>query len=178
MTSWYYVVAKTREKSGPHEEAVVRARFIAGDISPATLVWHGGLPDWIPAEQAFADLQTPSGAEGKVPLPESLRPWMAFVGIMTILLSIGSLFFLIGIPMLLVGIATLRARAALGRTPFVSPDMIPFFSRLRRLFACWGWLYILLIFLTVLALLLQSAATIWLFSNNPDFLPSFLSSGS
>ncbi|HOO20677.1 MAG TPA: DUF4339 domain-containing protein [Kiritimatiellia bacterium] len=171
MASWYYVIAKTREKSGPHDEAFVRARFIAGDIAPATLVWHDGLANWIPAGDAFAALQAPSGSEGKVPLPDSLRPWMAFVGVMTILLSIPPALMLYGIPMLLAGCATLGARAALGRAPFVSPDLIPFFSRLKTLFACWGWMYIIGLFLTVLGLLVYAAVAIWTLSGGQGFFP-------
>lgn len=172
MASWYYVISKNREKSGPHDEAVVRAKFIAGDIAPTTLVWHDGLIQWIPARDAFAALQAPTGVEGKVPLPDSLRAWMAFVGIMTILLSIGPALMLYGIPMLLAGVATLGARGALGRAPFVSPDMIPFFSKLKTMFACWGWLYIIGLFLSVLALLAYTAAAIWLLSNGQSAFPS------
>ena len=62
MANWYYVVPKTREKSGPHEESFVRSKFIAGEIAPETLVWHDGLAGWIPAGQAFAALQAPAGA--------------------------------------------------------------------------------------------------------------------
>ncbi|MDD2240777.1 MAG: DUF4339 domain-containing protein [Kiritimatiellae bacterium] len=171
MASWYYVIAKTREKSGPHDEAVVRAKFIAGDIAPTTLVWHDGLIHWIPAQEAFAALQAPTGVEGKVPLPESLRGWMAFVGGMTIALSIVPALMLYGIPMLLAGIATLRARSALGRAPFVSPDMMPFFSKLKTVFACWGWLYIIGLFLFVLALLAYTAAALWLLSSGQGAFP-------
>jgi hypothetical protein len=74
MASWYYVISKTREKSGPHDEAFVRAKFIAGEIAPSSLVWHDGLAHWIPAGEAFAALQSPSGAEGKVPLPTASAP--------------------------------------------------------------------------------------------------------
>ncbi len=142
MASWYYVISKTREKSGPHDEAFVRAKFIAGEIAPASLVWHDGLANWIPASEAFAALTIP-GRRGRQGAPARRaarlddlcghhdRP-------------VGSIFpalLLYGFPMLLAGLAVLGARSALDRTPFVSPDMVPFFLKLRTFFCCWGWMY-------------------------------------
>jgi hypothetical protein len=172
MASWYYVIAKTREKSGPHDEAFVRAKFIAGEIAPTTLVWHDGLPSWVPAGQVFAALQSPSGTEGKVPLPDGLRAWMTFVGIMTIMGAVIPALFLYGIPMLLAGIATLGARAALDRSPFISPDMLPFFAKLKTVFACWGWMYVIGLFLSVLVLLAYSAMALWVLSSGSGTLPN------
>ena len=157
MASWYYVIPKLREKSGPHDESFVRAKFIAGEIAPSTLVWHDGLASWIQAQEAFASLQSPSGKESKVPLPDGLRPWMTFVGLMTILVFFLPAMFLYGFPMLLAGFATLGARAALDRAPFISPDMFPFFAKLKTLFCCWGWMYIVGLFMTVLAILALAA---------------------
>lgn len=165
MANWYYVNPRTREKDGPHEEAFVRGKFIAGEIGPATLVWHDGLANWIPAREAFAALQSPSGSEGKVPLPDGLRGWMAFVGIVTILLAILPSVILIGIPMFLAGIAILHARAALNRAPFVSPDMIPFLLKLRTFFCCWGWAYILPVFALILFLLAYAGVTLWAYAS-------------
>ena len=171
MASWYYVISKSREKSGPHDEAFVRAKFIAGEISPSSLVWHDGLAHWIPARDAFAALQTPSGAEAKVPLPDGLRGWMSFVGVMTILSAIFPSLVLYGLPMLLAGIAVLGARAALDRSPFIPPDLVPFFLKLRTFFSCWGWMYIILIFLTILLLLVYAAAALWILSSGQPPLP-------
>ena len=161
MASWYYVISKTREKSGPHDEAFVRAKFIAGEIAPASLVWHDGLANWIPAREAFAALKSPAGTEGKVPLPDGLRGWMTFVGVMTILSSIFPSLVLYGLPMLLAGIAVIGARAALDRAPFVSPDLVPFFAKLKTFFCCWGWMFILVIFLTILFLLVYAGLALW-----------------
>ena len=165
MASWYFVVPKTREKSGPHDEAFVRAKFIAGEIAPTALVWHDGLANWIPAGDAFAALQAPSGTEGKVPLPDGLRGWMTFIGVMTILSSLLPSVVLFGLPMLLAGLAVLSARTALDRTPFISPDMVPFFTKLRAFFCCWGWMYILGIFLAILVLLIYLGIALWTLSS-------------
>jgi hypothetical protein len=154
MANWYFVNPKTREKVGPNEEAHVRAKFIAGELPPHTLVWHDGLANWIPASQAFAALKAPAGSEGKVPLPDGLRGWMTFIAIMMILSALLPSVMLFGIPMLVAGIALLGARAALDRAPFIAPDMLPFFSKLRTFFCCWGWMYIIGAFLAVLLLLL------------------------
>ena len=164
MANWYYVVSKTREKSGPHEEAFVRAKFIAGEIVPEALVWHDGLANWIPAGQAFAALKAPAGTEGKVPLPDGLRGWMTFLGVMTILGALLPAVALVGLPMLLAGLALLGARASLDRAPYISPDMVPFFTRLRTFFCCWGWMYILGLFLVVLVLLAYSGIALWALS--------------
>lgn len=173
MASWYYVISKTREKSGPHDEAFVRAKFIAGEIAPAALVWHDGLVNWIPASEAFAALKSPPGSEGKVPLPDGLRGWMTFVGIMTLLSSLFPALLLYGLPMLLAGLATLGARAALDRTPFVSPDLVPFFAKLRTLFCCWGWMYILGLFLVILFLLAYAGLALWTASSGQAPLHPF-----
>lgn len=113
MANWYFVNAKTRDKSGPHEESFVRAKFIAGEIRPETPVWHDGLAHWIPASQAFSALQAPGGIEGRVPRPDGLLGWMTFVGVMTILVAIPPSLMLYGLPLLFAGIAALSARAAL-----------------------------------------------------------------
>ena len=164
MANWYYVVPKTREKSGPHEESFVRSKFIAGEIAPETLVWHDGLANWIPAGQAFAALQAPAGAEGKVPLPDGLRGWMTFIGVATILGALLPSVALIGLPLLLAGLALLGARAALDRAPFIPPDLVPFFTKLRAFFCCWGWGYILGLFLVVFVLLAYSGIALWALS--------------
>ena len=165
MANWYFVNPKTREKSGPHEEAFVRSKFIAGEIGPDILVWHDGLANWIPAGQAFAALQAPSGAEGKVPLPDGLRGWMTFIGIMMIIGAILPSVMLYGIPMLLAGIALLSARAALDRSPFTTPDLVPFFTKLRTFFCCWGWMYIIGLFLVIIVLLVYSGISLWALSS-------------
>ena len=165
MANWYFVNSKTRDKSGPHEEAFVRAKFIAGEIAPETLVWHDGLANWIPAGQAFAALQAPSGAEGQVPLPDGLRGWMTFIAIVTILGALLPAVMLYGIPMLLAGLALLGAKTALDRTPFVSPDLIPFFTKLRSFFCCWGWMYIIGLFVFVIFLLIYSGIALWALSS-------------
>jgi hypothetical protein len=165
MPSWYYVIPKTREKSGPHDEATVRGKFIAGDIGPATMVWHDGLATWIAAREAFSALQTPGGGEGQVPLPDGLRGWMTFVGIMTILTAILPALMLYGLPMLLAGLAALAARGALDRAPFIAPDMVPFFSKLKTFFCCWGWMYILGLFVGVLFLLAYTGIALWAVSS-------------
>ncbi len=154
MTNWYFVNPKTREKVGPQEEAYVRAKFIGGELPPASLVWHDGLANWIPASQAFAALQAPTGREGKVPLPDGLRGWMTFIAIMLILSALLPSIMLFGLPMLVAGIALLGARAALDRAPFIAPEMVPFFTKLRTFFCAWGWMYIISALIGVLLLLL------------------------
>jgi len=75
---------------------------------------------------------------------------MTFVGVMTILVAIPPSLMLYGLPLLFAGIAALSARAALRRTPFVSPDMIPFLSKLKTFFSCLGWMYIIGMFILLI----------------------------
>ncbi|NLG33816.1 MAG: DUF4339 domain-containing protein [Lentisphaerae bacterium] len=161
MASWYYVIPKTRDKSGPHNESFVRARFVAGDITPSTLVWHDGLPNWIPAGEAFSPRQPDEAAGLLVPLPEGLRAWMGFVGVMTILVFFFPAMLLYGFPMLLTGFAILGARASLARMTLIPPDLFPFFAKLRTVFCCWGWMYIIGLFLLILSLLAYAGLALW-----------------
>jgi hypothetical protein len=170
MATWYYVNSKTREKVGPRDEAFVRAKFIGGEIAATSLVWHDGLANWIPAGEAFSALQSLSDAKDKVPLPDGLRGWMTFVGIMTVVSSILPSLLLYGLPMLLAGLATLGARAALDRAPFISPDMVPFFAKLKTFFCCWGWMYILGLFLGILFLLAYTGLALWTVSSGQGHL--------
>ena len=75
--------------------------------------------------------------------------------------------------MLLAGIAAISARGALDRTPFVSPDMVPFLAKLRTFFCCWGWMYILILFLTILLLLAYAALALWSASSGQGQLHPF-----
>lgn len=165
MANWYFVAPKTREKSGPHDEAFVRAQFIAGELAPGALVWHDGLANWIPAREAFSALQAPASDEDKVPLPDGLRGWMTFVGVMTFLSALLPSLTLFGLPLLLAGLAALGARAALDRAPFIPSDLVPFFLKLRTFFCCWGWAYIIGIFLAILLLLVYAAFMLWALSS-------------
>ena len=160
MAAWYYVIHKSREKSGPHSEAHIRGLFIAGDISPNTFVWHEGLPNWIKAGDAFTPKPASTEIIPHVALPVGLRGWMGFVGFATLLLFLMPSLLLVTIPMLVVGVAILGARGALGRMATVPADLYPFFAKLKTVFAAWGWMYILLLVVFILAFLISTAATL------------------
>ena len=119
--------------------------------------------------------KSPAGTAGQVPLPDGLRGWMTFVGVMTLLSALFPSLMLYGLPMLMAGIAAISARTALDRTPFVSPDMIPFFTKLRTFFCCWGWMYIIVLFLTVLFLLAYAGLALWAASSGQGHLHPFSS---
>jgi hypothetical protein len=84
---------------------------------------------------------------------------------MTVLTSIVPSLMLYGLPMLLAGLAALAARGALDRAPFIAPDMVPFFSKLKTFFCCWGWMYILGLFVGVLFLLAYTGIALWAVSS-------------
>jgi hypothetical protein len=89
---------------------------------------------------------------------------MTFIGVATILGALLPSVALIGLPLLLAGLALLGARAALDRAPFIPPDLVPFFTKLRAFFCCWGWGYILGLFLVVFVLLAYSGIALWALS--------------
>ena len=59
----------------------------------------------------------------------------------------------------------LAARAALDRAPFIAPDLVPFFTKLKTFFCCWGWMYIIGLFLGILFLLAYAGIALWAVSS-------------
>lgn len=162
MTSWYYANPKTRERFGPFDESFVRTSILTGDIQPDYLVWHEGLPDWTPAGRLFPPSSITGSETLRIPLPDGLTGWMCFVGCMTLLAGVGALWFLpAGIALLMAAAAIFAARGALLNLPAgIPPEQFHFFSKLRSIFACFGWVYIMGLFLLVLLVLLSTALTL------------------
>jgi hypothetical protein len=48
---------------------------------------------------------------------------------------------------------------------------VPFFLKLRTFFSCWGWMYIIGLFLTILLLLAYAAIALWILSSGQGALP-------
>ena len=44
---------------------------------------------------------------------------------------------------------------------FIAPDMVPFFTKLKTFFCCWGWMYIIGIFVAILFLLAYAGVALW-----------------
>lgn len=70
MTQWYYADAAGTQQ-GPIDSETLLARYAAGEVQPATLVWRDGLDGWQPlsavaVELGLAEADLPIAAE---PLP-------------------------------------------------------------------------------------------------------------
>ncbi len=55
MASWYY--AANGDQQGPVEDGEILRLLREGRISGATLVWHEGMPDWVPLASVRHELQ-------------------------------------------------------------------------------------------------------------------------
>ena len=179
MANWYYVDPKTSGKCGPYDERRIRQGYIDGLLSARTLVWREGLANWIPLRDALDLEAAPPLGEGRVPLPDGLCGWMLFGGICTIILSLPLLLLLPwNIPLLIAGIATLRARSTLCRTPYVPEETLPFLLRLRTFFCAVGWVYVVMLVLMLAMFLLGVHSTFQTFAGTFSVQPGWLSSGT
>lgn len=168
MIRWYYAHPKTREQTGPFDEATVRAKYVAGELAPATLVWHEGLAEWVPAREAFGADPSPAPS-GEAALPPQLCGWLAFDAWMLLLLSLPLLFaFLLGVPVLLAAVAVFRLRDTLLRMGGTTAEHLPLLRALRSAAAAVGWVSIAVLVLNIAFFLW--ATTLHLLSASPDGL--------
>jgi hypothetical protein len=161
MTEWYYAPPNTRERRGPVSENTLRTMLDDGELPFHALVWREGFAGWVPARNVF----TPSAGAApgafapgtdRLPLPAGLRRWMLFDGVMLVLSSILPSMFLLGIPLLLAGIAVLRAATALDPRRGIDASALPFYGQIR--FAAVAFGIFSLLCLIVSALLLPALA--------------------
>lgn len=157
MIRWYYAHPKTREQTGPFDEATVRAKYVAGELAPATLVWHEGLAEWLPAREAFGANPSPAPA-GEAALPPQLCGWLAFDAWMLLLLALPLLFvFLLGVPVLLAAVALFRLRDTLLRMGGTAADHLPLLRALRSAAAAVGWTFLFAMILVIVFFLWATA---------------------
>lgn len=53
MAQWFY--GEDGRQVGPVEDAELQALIAAGQVGPATLLWHEGMPNWLTLGQLRAD---------------------------------------------------------------------------------------------------------------------------
>lgn len=70
---WYY--AKNDRPHGPVSREEIEALLRSGDLTPASLVWREGTPDWVPAQSVFKP--SPSQAEQSAHPDDSSPPGAA-----------------------------------------------------------------------------------------------------
>ncbi len=70
---WYYV--ESGEKKGPVSEEALRQQLQQNTLSPQTLIWTNGMPDWQPASKAFVSPAVPANQPPPPPMvgPASLK---------------------------------------------------------------------------------------------------------
>ncbi|HEV2207995.1 MAG TPA: RDD family protein [Verrucomicrobiae bacterium] len=62
--NWYYVAGG--QQAGPVDEAQLDQLVQSGQVQPETLVWHEGLPNWLPYREARPE-SVPAGAPAAAP---------------------------------------------------------------------------------------------------------------
>jgi hypothetical protein len=70
---WFYIVEGKRQ--GPVEAGRIVDLVLAGELSEDTLVWHAGLPEWLPARRVDVikhELPPPLPGATRAPLPDPL----------------------------------------------------------------------------------------------------------
>lgn len=167
---WYYTVNQS-ERQGPVSQADLTAMIREGRVQGNDLVWADGMGDWQPATQvaelaeafggagavAAAPIAAAPGAAGAAVgpagLPEGLVGWMNFVGIFTVISGVLNLCnLLIGIFMIIAGMALLGARTALLELPRIDPAMNLFFDKFRTFLKMMGIFYIVGIVFSVIVM--------------------------
>ena len=166
MTVWYWR-RNPSEKVGPRSAEEVRAALVAGLLEPGHEVWREGWDAWarIADVEEFRGVTAPARPAAAPPpgmaVPDGLRGWMSFVGVMNVLLG---LFLLVtcvgvirGILALVAGFAVLGARTALdAASGRIDPALLPFLGKLKTFFIAQGLAYAL-----VLVLLVGGLIALW-----------------
>jgi hypothetical protein len=119
-----YHIAINGVQSGPHEEAEVRRRFAAGELSAQDLCWREGWPEWRAVGAAFAGPVAPppfppAPAAPLVSSPGSspARPEVSALAITSLVLGLTSFFASVftGVPAVICGhLARARIRRSGG----------------------------------------------------------------
>jgi hypothetical protein len=166
---WFYAQGTNRQ--GPVPESEIKSLLASGRLAMTDLAWTEGMPNWsalsalpelhpavaatAPADGSLtleppAEIALPSAPEPAVPaantIPESLPGWLGFIGILNIIGGVISCITCVGaitgIILILSGVALTGARNALRDVTSISPDLVPFFNKLKTFATTTGVLYI------------------------------------
>jgi len=166
---WFYAQGTNRQ--GPVPESEIKSLLASGRLAVTDLAWTEGMTNWAPISAlpdlvpaapsvALADSAAPSAApvESAKPVavrpvetathtvPESLPGWLAFIGVLNIVWGVISCITCIGVItgvfLILSGVALTGARTALQGVQSISPDLVPFFDKLKTYATMTGVLYI------------------------------------
>ena len=170
---WFYTQGGSTDKKGPVSEAEIRALMVSGELQPTDLLWTEGMANWA-ALSTLPDLSRPaasaapkpvlsavvqtSTAGGGLGVPPGLQGWMTFIGVMNIIAGVFYIVtcfgMVVGIPMLMAGMALLAAKNALdGAT--IDPSLDLFFAKLKSFMTISGWVYIIGFIFFIISIIIQ-----------------------
>jgi hypothetical protein len=121
MAQWYF--GENGQQAGPVGDAEFSALIAAQRITPATLVWHDGMREWVPLSQVMAT----GGMPGQ-PLPTMagmMNPTTSGLAITSLVFGVAgmvSCFFVLGIPAVICGHMALN-QIATSPVPMVGRGM-------------------------------------------------------
>jgi hypothetical protein len=179
---WFYAQQGTSEKKGPVPDDTIRSMVISGDLKAGDLVWSEGMSNWAPlssvtelqprapalvaspataAAAVSAPFATASVAAGES-VPAGLAGWSTFVGVMTImggvLYCLSCIGAIAGIPMIIGGVALMKAKNMLPMLPSGDPALVGFLGKLKTFMLTMGLMYIISLIISILAIVLNVAA--------------------
>jgi len=170
---WFY--ASGNERKGPVAESQLVELHRSGAVKDDDLVWKDGMAEWVPykdtplaslARQTAASTATPGPAilsaspafsqpQGNnmqvplAPVPGGISNWMKFNGVMLILQGalscLGCITIIIGVPLVMAGIALFGSAGVMDQMGGVSPGTLPLFQKLKTFNLCFGIYHIILI---------------------------------
>jgi hypothetical protein len=158
---WFFAQGSSSDKQGPVTETQIRALIAERKLLPTDLVWSEGMTNWIPLGRVPELRPEPMAAAAgatSMDVPEGLKGWMTFVAIMTILGGVlqcfGCFTIVIGIPMIIGGIALLAAKDLLPELSSNEAALGTFLLKLKSFFLTSGIVYVISLVLGVIVALL------------------------
>ena len=157
---WYYARNGT-DRLGPVSESEIHALVAQGQIRPDDLLWREGMPAWA-ALKTLSVFQAPvvpdASVVAKVAIPGGLGGWMAFTGVINILVGLLSVFTCFALPtgilQIIGGAALLSGSSILARMPGIDPEWLPFFQKTKTFFLMTGIGTLVAVAMTLLVLVL------------------------
>lgn len=141
---WYYA-RNGSDRVGPVAESEIRTLIAHGQIKPDDLLWREGMSAWTTLK-TLSDFQPRMAPEApaaaQVPIPGGLGGWMAFTGVITILMGLVSVVTCFALPtgilQIIGGAALLSGSSMLARLPGIDPEWLPFLQKMKTFFLMTG----------------------------------------
>ncbi len=168
---WYYSSGEG-EKKGPVSGNDLRRMISNDSLRDGDLVWKEGFSDWMPLSsvpELHPQSSMPHGVDGIYSVPQGLSGWMTFVGVMNITAGavncLSCFGIIIGIPMIIAGVALLGAKNALSQMDRITADMDIFLRKLHTVMIANGVIYAITLIGIIIFLLFYAAVFFALLSD-------------